>query len=271
MALTETWLHDQIGNSEVLPDRYNFNIYRRDRRQKRGGGVLLAVKKTISSFIIETESPIEIIWVSCMTSTSKILIGVCYRPPDASSSFIDDLFDSINLALKKYRGHEVYLLGDFNYPQIDWPLLSSTCSSSTNFLNLILDFNFSQIVDQPTRGPNVLDLIFTTAPETIGPLSYLGGFSDHKLIQLTVEMPTPETGFSNKKIRDYSRGNYVCMNSDLDVFLNQVFLPTFNDRTVESNWLLFKHKLCSLVDKYVPLISISNHETNPWFNKNLRT
>lgn len=271
LALTETWLHDQITDSEILPDRFNFNIYRRDRHQKRGGGVLLAVKKTISSFVIETESPIEIIWASCMTSTSNILIGVCYRPPDASRSFIDDLHDSINLALKKYQGHEVYLLGDFNYPQIDWPLLSSTCSSSTDFLNLTLDFNFSQIIDQPTRGSNVLDLVLTTAPETIGPLSFLGGFSDHKLIQLTVEIPTLETGFSVKQIRDYSRGNYDGMNAELDVFLHEVLLPTFNVRTVESNWLLFKDKLCRLVDKYVPLITISNHKTNPWFNKNLRT
>jgi len=42
IALTETWLSDQVGNNEMLPVGYN--IFRRDRRTgKRGGGVLLDI------------------------------------------------------------------------------------------------------------------------------------------------------------------------------------------------------------------------------------
>ena len=40
---TETWLTDQIQNSELLLD--DFDIFRKDRKT-RGGGVLIAIKKT---------------------------------------------------------------------------------------------------------------------------------------------------------------------------------------------------------------------------------
>lgn len=40
VALTETWLTPEIGYTEVFPDDSSDNIYRRDRRTRRGGGVL---------------------------------------------------------------------------------------------------------------------------------------------------------------------------------------------------------------------------------------
>ena len=43
----ETWLSPEIDNAELLLNDYN--IYRKDRTGKRGGGVLVAVKKCIES------------------------------------------------------------------------------------------------------------------------------------------------------------------------------------------------------------------------------
>ena len=42
---TETWLDPSITDSEYLPDRYNYKVYRRDRNRE-GGGVLIAVRGT---------------------------------------------------------------------------------------------------------------------------------------------------------------------------------------------------------------------------------
>lgn len=47
IAITETWLHNNIDDNELLPSSYN--IHRKDR-ERRGGGVLLAVKSNISCF-----------------------------------------------------------------------------------------------------------------------------------------------------------------------------------------------------------------------------
>ena len=50
-AITVTCLNDDISDCELLPDE--FTIYRKDRSStnpgKRGGGVLLAIKRNIKS------------------------------------------------------------------------------------------------------------------------------------------------------------------------------------------------------------------------------
>lgn len=166
LILTETWLHPDVTNEELFPDKDNYNIYRCDRIDRRGGGVLIAVKKTVSSFPLDTNPSIEITWTACVTTYAKILIRSCYCPPDAHSSFPKDLRDNIERATQLYPADIIYLFGDFNYPLIDWSTMSTTCRVSSNFLELTLDYNLSQVVHQCTRGTNILDLVLTDAPET---------------------------------------------------------------------------------------------------------
>lgn len=53
------------------------------------------------------------------------------------------------------------------------------------------------------------------------------------------------------------------------IFLNLTFLPLLPSRSVNENWLLYKDLMLKLIDKYVPLITISNDKTNRWFDKSL--
>lgn len=175
VAITETWLTPDITDNEIILGNSTYNIYPKDRTERRGGGVLLGIKQTLSSFLIDTNSPLEIVWVACATLSTKALIGVCYRPPDNHGSFVDDLRKSLAKATQNYPCDNIYLFGDFNYPHIDWTHLSSSCRESNDFLNLLLDFNLFQFVNQPTRGANVLDLILTSAPNTVNSILYLEG------------------------------------------------------------------------------------------------
>ena len=57
IALIETWLDDNFLDSELHPNDYD--IFRKDSFNRRGGGVLLAIKYQISSIQrtdLETES-----------------------------------------------------------------------------------------------------------------------------------------------------------------------------------------------------------------------
>lgn len=52
IAVTETWLNDNISDEELADD--NYNIFRRDRdliqtKKKDGGGVLLLVRDNLSA------------------------------------------------------------------------------------------------------------------------------------------------------------------------------------------------------------------------------
>ena len=56
----------------------------------------------------------------------------------------------------------IVIVGDYNLPDIDWTVpVSNGNSSHDSFLNTCLQNNLEQLVTEPTRGINILDLILT--------------------------------------------------------------------------------------------------------------
>lgn len=263
-------MHPDIADNEILPGNDEYEIYRNDRTNRRGGGVLLAIKKTLPSYVIPCHTDVEILWVACLTGSVNILLGVCYRPPDSPYSFVTDLRASMTTATQLCPVDKIYLLGDFNFPDIDWVNLTPSCHASEELINITLDFNLFQVVNEPTRGSNILDLVFTSEPETIQSVSNFDGFSDHNMLLVNLNVPLTSTGFNVKKIYDYNRANYDEVNKELDIFYNTILMPSFESRSIDENWSLFRDKMAALVERYVPLISISNDRTNPWFNRGLQ-
>jgi hypothetical protein len=142
--LSETWLNNCITDYEVIPNEYQ--IFRTDRSTgKRGGGVLLALKDSISIPIL------------------RVLITVCYRPPNADSDFFHNLNSFMEFAIKSNL-KEIILLGDFNFPTIRWINGSEfpVTLCETSFTDSLQDHGFLQLVASPTRGSNILDLTLTT-------------------------------------------------------------------------------------------------------------
>ncbi|CAN7947312.1 unnamed protein product, partial [Ixodes hexagonus] len=95
VVLTETWLNSSICDTELSSSFPNFDIFRRDRANKRGGGVLIAAHRNLQCVAISTPSPLEIVFISCNASYPPIIIGACYRPPDADSFFIADFHEAL--------------------------------------------------------------------------------------------------------------------------------------------------------------------------------
>lgn len=93
LVLTETWLNPDICDNEILPDNNLYKIYRNDRIDRRGGGVLVAIKKTLQSYCIDNTSSLEIVWAAFPMSSGTILIGACYRAPASDNSFLNSLRD----------------------------------------------------------------------------------------------------------------------------------------------------------------------------------
>ena len=88
IAVTETWLNSQIGDSEILPKGYN--IFRLDRTNgKRGGGILFASREDLScASRPELSSGGEILFGELnLPAFPKIAVIIAYRPPTESDSF----------------------------------------------------------------------------------------------------------------------------------------------------------------------------------------
>ena len=69
----------------------DYSIHRKDRQDRKGGGVLLAIHTDLISIRrrdLEIDDKIETVMVEiCQQSMDSILFGVCYRPPSADVEF----------------------------------------------------------------------------------------------------------------------------------------------------------------------------------------
>ena len=83
IAITETWLDSSFMDFELGLNDYF--VHRKDRLDRRGGGVLLTVHTDLTSIRrrnLEYNDNTETVMVEiCQKSKDNVLFGVCYRPP----------------------------------------------------------------------------------------------------------------------------------------------------------------------------------------------
>ena len=86
-CITETWLSEKIFNGEILPSCYV--LFRCDR-PSLGGGVLIAVHKSLSSTLILSPSDLEVVLVK-LGLNNPVVICCVYVPPNSTFLYISSL------------------------------------------------------------------------------------------------------------------------------------------------------------------------------------
>ncbi|KAK6970314.1 hypothetical protein BgiMline_025959, partial [Biomphalaria glabrata] len=106
IAGTETWLHPEIYNAEIFNS--NYEIFRKDRADNHGG-VLLAIKNTLIAEEITLPNPknIESTFCKINTTSTSLLIGSIYRPPNSSLEYMQELCNQIT-TLKETNKNAVF-------------------------------------------------------------------------------------------------------------------------------------------------------------------
>ena len=104
--------------------------------------------------IIKTDSKPESLCVDIKDGSQTLVMGLMYRPPNATNEISSLLCQVINRAAARYS--QVCVMGDFNHRNVDWSLMIGN-KEIDEFLKVIQD-NFSkQVILEPTRGSNILD------------------------------------------------------------------------------------------------------------------
>ena len=165
LFLTETWLTEDFKDAELYINGYT--LHRSDRPPTKSGssahgGVLIAV---INKF---TFTPL-VSFTGCLASGTvsdgnvSIFVAAVYNPPRGSAYRLKlteakALYDEVvTKNITKYNAH--IIAGDFHLPTGEW----STCHSNEPLESVMTDLfveDFEQIIDFPTRGNNILDLVF---------------------------------------------------------------------------------------------------------------
>ena len=117
---TETWLTPAIYDAEYFPPELGYIVYRRDRVDKKGGGVIILVNSTfISECKPEYQTNCENLWVQLhLPGSRSVLIGAYYKPQELDQQSFNEF--SKSLVLVRKSNTTICLLGDFNLPKIDW-------------------------------------------------------------------------------------------------------------------------------------------------------
>ena len=143
-------------------------------------------------------------------------------------SSAQDKIDSIN---NDRRDADIYLLGDFNLPEINWEFLTLSTNQGreaqeacTTLLDFI-DTNFlTQLINTPTRKENILDLVFTNRPEyVIETKTTPTSLSDHNLVEVLLRYnpinPVPDINIEidphSFRAVDFHRADFTALNKDL--------------------------------------------------------
>lgn len=265
IGISETWLNDKISDEEFSIKGYTF--FRKDRKDEnkgRAGGVALYIRNELQpvhrSELYEQNFP-ESIWCTISCSGENTLIGVCYRAGDNKEINDEALFS----LLGKVGNQRVVILGDFNFPELRWGP-TDTLDASHPFIESINNNFLFQLVDEPTRDKNYLDLVLTSEDNLIQELEVGERFesSDHQVIRFSLVCRKIING-SKLQYFDYFKADYNEIRK-YSKSLNWDVINKSNSISVNEIWENIKTNLYEIRDKFVKIKKKSKNKCK-WVTK----
>lgn len=282
IILTETWLKKELSNAEFFDDSYN--VYRKDRSIKRGGGVLIALKNELLSseqIDISDAEDLEYVCIKAKAKSHNIYIYCAYIPPNSSAEiYLKHLAAIHSIAMDPED--VLIIVGDYNLPHVQWTtddadhgaLIPTAFDSSTasDFINGLLGMGVHQVNSIRNANNRLLDLLFTNDFTNVSidhakPLTRVD--EHHPPILATFEWheATNDSMTQPKIIYNFKRANFKELNSHL-ASIN--FTNLFKEKVLCEKVHIFHEVLNSAIKRFVPTIVTKPREKCPWNNKKLQ-
>ena len=119
----------------------------------------MAFKSNLNPVLIESCSTHEVLVVKANIDTLRVNFILTYRPPGCNASENQALIEYLDQKINQLGN--VYLLGDFNYPHVNWTNSTASTPEESAFLNFCASNSLSQFGNEPTLNENILDLVLT--------------------------------------------------------------------------------------------------------------
>ena len=273
---TESWLSPDIASSEIFPEGYHSFRADRKSKSKRSGGVFILVRNSL----ICTEQPqfqtnCEILWVKIEISGSRpLFVGAYYRRVEDDLESLREFQDSVS----RVREHSdnVWVLGDFNLPMLSWPESSPEMKPDCShkqvydfFLSTIADYNFTQVVTEPARGDNILDLFLTTNPALINKVNCSPGLGDHDVVSAEALLRPALHKQRPRGVFIFGGAGWPALGAKMKLY-QQSFLSNHCGRTVEQLWTDFTTTLGRLVQECMPAGLVRGGSSLPWVAREIK-
>ncbi len=244
-----------------IDDIGEYDIFSQNIDKDKGRGIILYVHKHLEAKEVHMKTRYEESTFAKIKLNNKdnLLVGLIYRSDSGSAENNGNLRKLITEASSLGNSH-LLLMGDFNYPDINWNSWSTKGDSPESDEYLLLenlrDNYLFQHVDRPTRWrgtdtPNLLDLILTSEDGMVSEVDYDSplGKSDHCVLtfQFNCYAVIKERV---KTVRCYDKANYEEISREISEIDWLEFLGNTNN--INTIWNAFKTKLKTIEEKFIP-------------------
>ena len=138
-----------------------------------------------------------------------------------------------------------------------------------DFMTMLDDFSLVQMVTEPTRRENVLDLFLTTYHTLVQKTEILPGIADHDIMVADVNV-TPQVG--RKKPRNvplYRKADWDGFRKYISNFASD-FMTNYENLDVEQLWNSFKSAIHQGISKCVPIKRFGVKKSLPWITQEIK-
>ena len=205
LCISESHLSCSVPDNVVFIPGYT--IYRKDRVDKAGGGVLIYASNDYVSCLLKNlcDPEIEALWIEFKLPKIKSFIVSCvYRPPQSPVKWFDS-FEPI-LHRVSITGKNLIMTGDFNIDLLR--------NDHLIWKELYTSFNFIHLIDIPTRvvgeSAALLDHIYVTNKD-MAALWFISNIalSDHFPIGMVCNKTLANKTTNNSNYHTYINYNKV--------------------------------------------------------------
>ena len=235
---------------------------RSDTTKGRGGGILMYGRCGIVAWEIEPLTDFcQIGGVKVRSEGGETAVFTVYRSPN--SSLAND--HKLNEWIDSLTGNFL-LVGDFNYPRIDW--LNCVCDGKGNdFLEMIDRKFIAQHVEGGTHiSGNKLDLVLSSYENMVIDVTKEGrlGSSDHEILMCALQINV-NMGASKTRRRDWRKADFGQMRQLLDLNWERELEGIFTNEM----WVEIRDKIKEAMNLCIPWKNVNGRKKPVWMTRNI--
>lgn len=289
ILLTETWLQNDVFDTEICDNRYD--IFRVDRDlskagKESGGGIMLCIKSRLNASISQKFSFVNIYTeMLCVTipacylgTNSKLHIVLVYLPPNYKDipSQLEEIKMFLTCLIDECPDDTYLLIGDFNLRCLDWRdghytlvnnLTLEMQNAATEFIDFLTFFGLKQYNFNLNHLGRCLDLVFCNENSSVDRAPSLITKEDRNhpsfLVCLTDLFVTPLLESLEPR-----RNFHTCDYPAIIDYLNGIdWDDLFTGKTMDDALEIFYKKINGCLDKLVPFSKrVIRDKYKPWYS-----
>jgi len=274
ICVTETWTTSSNECDYSIP---GYNFFAKSRTHKSGGGVGIYVLSSIqckirSDICFKSADFAESVFVEL--STSRVIIGCVYKPPDTHVEQFTAAFDSILSELNNCR-LSTYIAGDFNIDILKY----NSHSATTDFINCLFSYSYFPVINRPTRvtckSATLIDNIFTNDVDTkhLVPAIICCDLSDHLPVFVHSSRKVamkPEKFIYKRFFSDKAKAEFL---HNLNTTVWDEGSESSNSISANNQYINFISKYSNIFEKSFPLKKVKKNykflPRKPWITSGL--